>query len=115
MPLYRQPGDVLTMPAPAGGVIAGRVYLVGVLALVALQAAPEGELTTFSVGGAWELPKPTGISFDLGELVFYDLASHEVNKTAAGRVPVGAVTVAAGSADTTAHVRLFAQSTAVME
>lgn len=112
MSAYRQPGDVLTIPAPVGGVIKGRVYLVGVLALVALNQAVEGEQTTFAVGGVWELPKATGVSFTTGELAFYDVSSHEVNKTAAGRVPIGAVI---DSTDTTATVRMFAQSTAVMQ
>ena len=112
MSLYRQPGDILTIPAPTGGVIAGRVYLIGVLALVPLKDADEGKQTAFAVGGVWELPKATGVSFEVGELAFYDVSAHEINKTAAGRVPVGAVVA---STDTTATVRMFAQSTAVMQ
>ena len=108
-------GGRIVFPAPSGGVIVGRMYLIGVFALLALATAPEGQDTVFALGGVRNLPKAASVEFGPGELVYYDSAAHNVNTTGAGRFPIGATTGVVAADDEFVQVRLFNQATAVMQ
>ena len=88
---YVQDGDVLTLTAPAGGVVSGSPYTIGSIACVALVTAAEGLPFTAKVTGVFELPCATGltegaaVSLLAGELVAADTESS---------VPFGKLTAA---------------------
>ena len=103
---FIQPGDVITLIAPAGGAGSGSGVLVGNLFGVAAFAAPEGEGVEVATRGVYMLPKePTAIIAQGGQ-VAWDAAAKLVNVPAAGRYPIGIATEAAGNGMATISVRL---------
>ena len=88
---YVQDGDVLTLTAPAGGVVSGSPYTIGSIACVALVTAAAGLPFTAKETGVFELPCATGmtegaaVSLLSGELVAADTE---------GSVPFGKLTAA---------------------
>ena len=108
-------GQRVVFPAPAGGVQVGRMYRIGVFALVAMGTFAQGAEAVFALGGKRYLAKAAGVAFTDGELAYYDPTAHNINKAGAGRFPVGACIQAAAEADTTIRIRLFDQATAVVE
>ena len=103
---FLQPGDVVTLTAPTGGVVSGNGYVVGALFVIAMgdaaQTVPfEGALTGVSI-----LPKASG-AIDEGAKVWWDTSpGNVVNATQAGAFPIGTAVAAAGVGDTTVNVRL---------
>jgi predicted RecA/RadA family phage recombinase len=114
--IYVQPGDKLTLPAPTGGVVKGRIYLIGALACVADATAAQTVETTFGTRGVYEFPKDgsASVNFAVGERVFWDPVNHRIAKTNAAHFPVGCVIEAAANADTTVKVRLDGVATALV-
>lgn len=102
-------------PAPSGGVVVGRMYLIGAFAVLALGTVAEGQDAVFALGGKRNLPKAATVTFTAGELVYYDPTAHNVDKSAAGRFPIGATTGVVAAGDEFVQVRLFDQATAVMQ
>lgn len=88
---FVQDGDVLTLIAPAGGVVSGNPYTIGTLAVVALVTAAAGEEFAAKATGVFDLPCETGltagaaVSLLSGELVAAGTASS---------VPFGKLTAA---------------------
>jgi predicted RecA/RadA family phage recombinase len=115
MGTYLGAGGRIVFPAPSGGVIVGRMYRVGAFAVLALGTAAEGQDAVFALGGKRSLPKAATVTFTAGELVYYDPTAHNVNKTGAGRFPIGATMGVVAADDEFVRVRLFDQATAVME
>lgn len=102
---YVQPGNVITLTAPAGGVKSGDALLVGSLFGVAAYDAAAGEEVETSLVGVYALPKATGALAE-GAKVYWDSTAKAVTGTASGNKLIGAVIRAAGSAETLARVRL---------
>ncbi|MDV7401157.1 DUF2190 family protein, partial [Arthrospira platensis SPKY1] len=73
-----QPGHRLTLPAPSGGVVKERVYLIGALVAMATETAAATVDTVFEVGGVHALRKDgtASVSFNVGETVFWDPTGH---------------------------------------
>ena len=92
----------------------GRMYRIGAFALLALGTAAQGEDAVFALGGNRLLPKAAGVEFANGELTYYDPTAHKIDKSGAGRFPVGACIESAVAADEFVRVRLFDQATATV-
>ena len=59
---YVEPGEVLPFTAPAGGVVAGGLYMIGALLVVATVDAAAGQKFSAYIGqGVVEGPKDAGI------------------------------------------------------
>lgn len=77
---YVEDGDVLTLIAPAGGVLSGVPAVVGALVVVPLVDADAGEEFAGKPGGVWRLPAANGLAQGAkcsvldGELVAADTA-----------------------------------------
>ena len=113
---FIQPGDTITLTAPAGGVVSGNGYVIGSLFVVALTTAAAGAQFEGRTTGVWELPKAdaaSGKDFAAGETVFWSTA-HKADKTAATSRPIGVATAAAASTATHITVRLDGIATAVV-
>src|SRR5690606_30426396 len=59
---YIQDGDVLTLTAPAGGVVSGGVYAIGTLVVVAIADAAAGAQFAGKATGVWRLPAAAGLT-----------------------------------------------------
>lgn len=105
---YKQPGDVLTLTAPTGGVVAGGVYQIGQLVVVSMgdaaQTLPfEGKRTGVFSG----LPKDNGVAWVEGDPLYWDDAAGDFTPTSAiGLVLAGMAVAARLLADTTGDVLL---------
>lgn len=100
---YKQPGDVLTLTAPSGGVVSGTPYLIGGQLVVATHSADEGEDFAGKRSGVFsDLPKDTGAAWTQGELLYWDPGNDELTTAAdIGNIPVGVAAEAALMAATT--------------
>lgn len=96
-----QPGDVLTLTAPSGGVESGKGYVIGGLFVVALNSAAATEKFEAARTGVWTMAKATHATtkaFAEGEIVFWDNGSNKRwDKTGAGFFPAGIAAAAAAS------------------
>lgn len=106
---YIQPGNVVTLPAPAGGALSGQALLIGSLFGVAAYTALQGADVEVLLEGVYELPKATG-ALVAGAKAFWDSTNRCVTGMSAGNTPIGAVVAAVASAALTARVRLDGKS-----
>ncbi|OSM07357.1 DUF2190 family protein [Magnetofaba australis] len=102
---FIQPGDLVTLTAPTGGVSSGDGVLVGGLFGICAYDAAESEAVEVRLTGVVELPKATG-AITQGAKVYWDNTAKNVTTTATSNSLIGAVTQAAASGDATAIVRL---------
>lgn len=102
---FVQPGEIITLTAPSGGVTAGTPVLIG--ALVVIPCVSVAQTVQFSayVTGVFEVPKATGDAWGEGEKVYWDVGDTNFNQSASGNTLVGVAAAAAGSSDATGYVR----------
>lgn len=97
---YVQPGETLTLIAPAGGVVSGLGYVIGSLFVVALTTAAAGATFTGRTEGVFRMTKATHAStkaFTAGEAIFWDNTTKVWDKTATGFFQIGVAVEAAAS------------------
>jgi predicted RecA/RadA family phage recombinase len=115
---FVQPGSVLTLTAPSGGVTAGNLYIIGAMAVVAMDSALEGATFAGAIDGVWDLPKAPSQAWTEGAAINWDNSSNKRCSTAAtaGFFPLGlAVTaVGSGAGELVGRVRLNAAATAAI-
>jgi predicted RecA/RadA family phage recombinase len=104
---YQQPGDVLTLTAPSGGVTSGVPVEIGSWLVVPATTAAVGESFEGQLVGVFrDMPKATGETWSVGEILHWDAGNANFTATAAGNLRAGAAVAAAASGDTTGVVRL---------
>lgn len=109
---YIQPGDVLDLIAPAGGVVSGTGYVIGNIFVVALGTAAAGEEFRGKTQGVFELPKAATVSPAQGAIAYWNATAKNVTGTsAAGLFPIGVFTAKPGGGDASALVRLSGVAT----
>lgn len=92
---YVQPGEILTLIAPSGGVTAGVGVLIGAIFAVASVTAAEGEEFAGAVRGVFDLAAATHASTQAiaaGAPAYWDNTAKVVTATAAGNTVIGVVT-----------------------
>lgn len=103
---YLQPGNVVTLTAPAGGVTSGNGYQIGQLFVVAANTAAEGAEFEGQTCGVFTLPKTSAQAWTEGALVYWDTAQDEVTTVVAGNLLIGIAAAAAANPSSTGEVRL---------
>ena len=101
-----QKGDVITVPAPAGGVVSGEGVIVGNIFGIAAYSAAVGDPVELATTGVYQLLKATAAVLTLGARVAWDNTAKNINVPGTGRFPVGIATEAAGNGITGVAVRL---------
>jgi len=96
---YIQKAGTITLTAPSGGVVSGQGVAVGDFFVVASGDAAQGEEFEGALCGAFEVTKPTGVTFSQGDRLFFD-GSDLVGTDGGSDVDAGRVLVDAGSAAT---------------
>lgn len=104
---FIQPGQNLTLAAPAGGVSSGGLVIVGKLVGVASTDAAAGSPVAVATEGVYELPKDATTAVAAGDALYWDVADGEINKSAAGNILIGYAVQAAVTAAATVRVRLI--------
>ena len=106
MKTYIQNGEVITVPAPAGGIASGEGAIIGNIFGIAAYAAAVGEPVELATVGVYQLPKATAAVLTLGARVAWDNSAKNINVPGTGRFLVGIATEAAGNGITSVAVRL---------
>lgn len=107
---YVQDGKILTVTAPAA-LASGGFTRVGFLAGVAAAAYLINTAAEIQTMGVFNLPKATGVTFAVGDKVYWDATNNNV--TTSGRW-IGIATAAAVSGATTLDVRLGGIDTSIL-
>jgi predicted RecA/RadA family phage recombinase len=102
---YRQPGNTVTIAAPAI-VKSGDFVILNALGGVAQFDAAQGADLEVTTEGVWILPKAAGAGIDQGGAVYWHSTPGNCSATASGGVLIGACIEAAGTGATTVAVRL---------
>lgn len=105
---FVQPGDVITVAAPSGGVTSGAGVLIGSLFGVAMATAAQGVPVAIKTEGVFELPKATGAGTGspVGQLIYWDSANARTTETATSNMLIGVAVAVSGDSDTLVKVRL---------
>ena len=105
---YSQPGNVVTLVAPAGGVVSGSVYKIDQLVVVATATvAAASNFEGARIGVFTALPKDNGDAWAQGAPLYWDDGnSRFTTVSAAGLVLCATAAEAALLADTTGPVLL---------
>jgi predicted RecA/RadA family phage recombinase len=103
---FIQPGEVVTVAAPTGGVASGAGVLTGSLFGVTAYGAVEGADVEVATCGVWDLPKAASVTPGVGAKVYWDNTNKNVTTTASGNSLIGVATKAALAGDATVRVRL---------
>jgi predicted RecA/RadA family phage recombinase len=101
-----QNGDVITVPAPVGGIASGEGLIIGNIFGIAAYTAAVGDLLELATTGVYQLPKATAAVLTVGARVAWDNTAKNINLPGTGRFPVGVATEAAGNGITSVAVRL---------
>ena len=115
---YVQPGKILSLTTPGGGVVSGSPYKIGSLVVIATVTVTADEVTADAtikfaalVEGVVTVPKTTsgGSAFVEGAKVYWDNSASKFTGAVisdSGDVVVGVATAAAADSATTGSVRL---------
>ena len=102
-----QSGAVMPYTNATGADIAAdAVVLVGTRIGIALGDIADTESGQLAIEEVWTVPKVAPLVIAQGDLVYWDAADANVNKTATDNTLAGFAFAAAGSADTTVQVKI---------
>lgn len=104
---YVQPGDVLELTAPAGGVLSGKGYLIGDLFGVATMDADAAAKVNFQMTGVVLLAKTSAQVWTEGQPIYYDNANKRADSSGAVGRLIGHATAAAANPSATGYVKLL--------
>ena len=115
---FSQPGSILDLTVPAGGVVSGTPIKIGVFLVVPQCTVTAAEVTAAGAGvldfagtidGVFELPKISAQAWTEGELIYFNNSTGLMtNVSATGVFIAGAATAAAANPSATGFVRLNA-------
>lgn len=110
MKTFIQPGKVVTVPAPSGGVVSGQGVLVGALFGIATRAAAEAAPVELLLEGVVDINKVGSQAWTVGALVYWDAGNARATTVAASNLLIGVAVeaVGSGSGETTGRIRLNA-------
>lgn len=104
---YVQPGNVLTIPAPAN-VESGSVVIAGQIRGVAMGKAASGDAVSVALTGVYELPKVGAEDVALGAAIYFDEAEAlaTIDDDSGANPAIGYAVAAAGNGAATVKVNL---------
>lgn len=102
---YVQPGNMITVSAPAA-VSSGGGVQIGSLFGVAAGDAALGADVEIATNGVFDMTKPDAEAVSVGDDLYWDDTAKEVTNVAGANLLVGVAIAAAAGADATVRVRL---------
>ncbi|WP_288959539.1 DUF2190 family protein [uncultured Sulfitobacter sp.] len=102
---YIQPGDTLTIPAPAD-VLSGGVVIAGNIVGIAQGDALTGADLDVKTSGVWQLSKVAVDDITLGAPLYWDDSAELVTITATDNTRLGTAAEAAGASVSSVAVKL---------
>lgn len=112
---YIQPGDTLTVPAPAA-VTSGDAVKSGMLFGVAQAGAESGDDVVIVTRGVFRLPKTSAQAWSVGDAIYWNNSSGVcTTASTAGNIFIGVAVSAAANPSETGVVRLNGAMAAAAE
>lgn len=107
---YIQPGDVLTLPAPSGGVTAGTPVLIGGILVIPKTTAAQTVSFDGDVTGVHSGTKTASQAWTVGQAIYWNTSTSKFdsNGSTGPLVGVAVEAVGSGAGETTGKVRLGA-------
>lgn len=105
---FSQPGEVIDVAAPSGGVVSGRVVIIGSLIGVAAVTAAQGVMVAINTQGVYELPKLSAQAWTVGAKVYWDATNNWCTTVSSGNTLIGIATAVAANPSATGFVKLGA-------
>lgn len=102
---FIQPGDFITVPAPAD-VASGQMVAVGSILGVAEADAATGANVTLARKGVFSLPKTAAQAWTVGDKLYWNATNAVATTTATGNTLIGAAVEAAANPSDTGVVLL---------
>ena len=106
---YCAGGDVLSLIAPAGGVVSGRGVLCNDLFVVAMHDAAAGAMFSGLLTGIVTLPKAAQ-AWPIGRRIFWDDTAKVITATSSGNTRIGTAVADALAGDATARILFYGMS-----
>lgn len=103
---FVQPGNVLTLTAPTGGILSGAGLLVGAIFGVAATDADEGDAVECALVGVFDIGKVSAEAWTVGSKIYWDATAKKATTTATDNTLIGAAAIAAANPSATGRVRL---------
>lgn len=104
---FIQPGLVLTLTAPTGGVTSGVPLLIGALLVIPRETVAQGLLFDGDLGGVHALTKVGSQAWTEGQKIYWDAGNSRCTNVVAGQfIGVAVAAVGSGAGETTGLVRL---------
>jgi predicted RecA/RadA family phage recombinase len=101
-----QPGDVVELTAPTGGVVSGTGYLIGSLFVIATVTAAEAAKFNAQVTGVVSYAKVSAQAWTEGAKVYWDNTAKNFTTTSSGNTLAGVAVAVAANPSATGLVRL---------
>jgi predicted RecA/RadA family phage recombinase len=103
---YIQPGDVLPLTAPTGGVVAGTAYKIGQVLVIATASVAQGLPFEGKRQGVFEVAKVSAQAWTEGAVIYWDDTAKLFTTTATSNLAVGFAVAAAANPSSTGKVCL---------
>lgn len=105
---YMQPGCIVDLTAPSGGVVSGSPVLIGSLLAVPIASAAEDETFAGALEGVFTLAKATSQTWSQGAKLYWDNSGKKATTSTGGGSNrfIGHAVADAATNDTTGVVRL---------
>lgn len=105
---YIQPGADIDITVPSGGVVSGKLVVIGSLIGVSNVTAAEGEKASIKTEGVFEYAKTSALAIAVGDKLYFDATNNVLNKTASGNTLVGIAVTAAANPSASVRFKLGA-------
>jgi predicted RecA/RadA family phage recombinase len=102
---FVQVGDAIDY-TPGSAVAAGDVIVQGDLIGVTKLPIAANQLGALHVDGIFDFAKNTGVSFTVGQILYWDDTANQATATSSGNKQIGKCVKAAGTSDTTVRIRM---------
>lgn len=112
---FVQPGEVLELTAPVGGVVSGTLYIIGGLPVVAAVTAAAGATFAAHVCGVFELPKTAAQAWAEGDRIYWNAGTSKAENLSASGLLIGVAAAAAANPSATGKVRLNGSAPGLLE
>jgi len=103
---YVEPGEIVELTAPSGGVVSGTAYLIGSLVVVATVTVAATLKFSALVTGVADLAKVSAQAWTEGAKIYWDNSAKLFTTTSGGNTLAGVAAAVADNPSSTGQVRL---------
>ena len=106
MKTFAEPGEIIPLTAPSGGVVTGTAYKIGSLVVVATMTVAQTLMFSALVRGTVSHAKVSAQAWTEGVKIYWDDSAKNFTTTSTSNTLVGVAAAAAANPSATGYVRL---------